>query len=134
MENPKMQVLIAISFIFLWLSHTTVLADQEAGRNVFFSRCIACHAFGCNKVGPKLGDLFGRRSGTVSDYSDYSDAMKNANIIWNEKTIDAYIANPEVFIPGNGMSAAFGKLDSEVQRRDLIDYLKDPDYSMDICF
>ncbi len=76
----------------------------------------------------------GRRAGSVPDYDSYSDAMKASDVVWTEETLDAYLADPEAFIPGNGMASTTGKLEDETQRRDLIAFLKEPDNSADLCF
>lgn len=121
--------------VTLMLFCTSSFADREAGRDVFFSAgCIACHAIGCNKAGPKLEGLIGRRAGTVPDFDSYSDAMKTTAVVWTEETIDAYLANPASFMPGNGMAGSAGNLEDATQRRDLIDFLKEPDNSQDLCF
>lgn len=110
-------------------------ADREAGRKVFHSTgCIACHSIECNRIGPMLGDIMGRRAGSALDYARYSDAMKTSGIIWTEKTLDAYLADPAAMVPGNTMVSFAGKLEDEKQRRDLIDFLKQPDASLDFCF
>ena len=117
-------------------SSVPALADREAGRDVFAysAACIACHAIECNREGPKLGGIMGRRAGSVPDYDSYSDAMKASDVVWTEETLDAYLADPEAFIPGNGMASTTGKLEDETQRRDLIAFLKEPDNSADLCF
>lgn len=117
-----------VALCVLTASSAPALADREAGRDVFFSAgCIACHSIECNRDGPKLGGVIGRRAGSVSDYASYSDEMKSSNIIWTEEALDAYLANPAAFIPGNGMASSAGNLEDEGQRRDLIDFLKEPD-------
>ncbi len=130
-----MRVRIAIGLSILMLHNLLAWADREAGRDVFYSAgCIACHAIGCNRDGPKLGDIIGRRAGSVPDYEHYSDAMKNSNVAWTEETLDAYLLSPATFIPGNGMAASAGNLEDEAQRRDLSDFLTEPDNSLDLCF
>jgi cytochrome c len=49
--------------------------------------------------------------------------MKESGIIWDEETVDAYLANPKEFIPKNKMS--FSGLKKEEQRADVIAYLKE---------
>jgi cytochrome c len=70
----------------------------------------------------------------VPDFDSYSDAMKTSTVVWSEETIDAYLANPASFMPGNGMAGSAGNLEDATQRRDLIDFLKEPDNSQDLCF
>lgn len=73
--------------VVLMLFCVSSLAGRDAGRDAFFSAgCIACHAIECNKAGPKLGDLMGRRAGSVPDFDSYSDVMKNSSIIWTEES------------------------------------------------
>ncbi len=111
--------------------------DREAGRDVFAysAACIACHAIGCTRdEAPKLGGIIGRRAGTDPKFDGYSDAMKSSDVVWTEETLDAYIAGPAAFIPGNGMASTTGKLEDETQRRNLIAFLKEPDESVDLCF
>ncbi len=42
--------------------------DVSKGKDFFIAQCIFCHAFTCNKDGPRLGGLFGRKSASVEDY------------------------------------------------------------------
>ncbi len=39
--------------------------DASKGRDIFIVRCLGCHAFTCNKEGPRLGGLFGRKAASV---------------------------------------------------------------------
>jgi len=48
--------------------------------------------------------------------------MKRAKLTWDEKTLDAYIANPQAVVPGNLMP--FSGIADARQRADLIAYLK----------
>ena len=48
--------------------------------------------------------------------------MKNANITWDEKSLDAYIAPPQVLVPGTTMS--FSGIPNAGDRADLIAYLE----------
>ena len=110
-----------------------VLADREAGRDVFRENCIGCHSFECNRSGPRLGDLLGKAAGTISDFDGYSDAMKNSGIVWIKETLDAYLADPASVVPDNAM-ASFGRIDDDTERRNLINFLIEPDTSLDLCF
>ncbi|MGF1476886.1 MAG: c-type cytochrome [Geminicoccaceae bacterium] len=95
--------------------------DPEEGEKVF-RRCRACHVVDQeqNRVGPHLVGIMGREAGSVEGFN-YSDAMKNSGITWNEETIAAYLADPKGYIPGNRM--AFAGLRQEQQITDVIAYL-----------
>ncbi len=97
--------------------------DPEAGEKVF-RKCATCHEVKQekNKVGPHLVGIFGRQSGSVEDFK-YSDAMKNANITWNEETISEYVKNPKTYVEGNRM--IFAGLKKEEDVANLIAYLKE---------
>ena len=49
--------------------------------------------------------------------------MKDAAIVWDAETIDAYIADPKGYIPKNKM--AFKGVRKEKDRDNLIAYLKE---------
>ena len=92
--------------------------DAAAGKSSF-NKCLACHAIGegaKNKVGPELNGLDGRKSGTAEGYS-YSDANKNSGITWNKDQFLDYIKDPKAKIPGNKMS--FAGIKNETEANDL---------------
>lgn len=97
-------------------------ADYDAGRRQF-RRCGSCHTVdqnGSHRVGPNLYGLFGREAGTAENFN-YSDALESADFIWTPEQLDAWLANPREFLPGNRMS--FVGLRNEADRRDVIAYL-----------
>ena len=106
--------------------------DVNRGRDIFQAKCIGCHAIACHRAGPKLEALFGRQAGSVPDFTDYSDALKQSGIVWSEKTLDAFLTNPNAMVPGTLMAYA-GKIEDAQKRRDVIDFLKSADTSLDIC-
>jgi cytochrome c len=100
--------------------------DAQRGAKLF-PQCAACHTFepGRNLTGPSLANLFGRKAGTVSSFLRYSDALKRSGVVWDEKTLDAWLKEPEKFIPGNDMT--FPGIKDDQVRRELIAYLKAAD-------
>jgi nitrite reductase (NO-forming) len=95
--------------------------DVTAGRQVF-RKCQACHSLepGKNIVGPSLAGIIGRKAGAEPNYS-YSPAMKQANIVWDAKSLDAYLTDPQKVVPGNKMP--FPGLKTEHDRADVLAFL-----------
>ena len=92
----------------------------QTGKQLFEKRCTGCHSLDKNKEGPRLGDVYGRKSGTIADFS-YSNELKAAHIIWDEGSLDQWLANPEAVVPNNDM--AF-HVSSPQERADIIQFLR----------
>jgi cytochrome c len=99
--------------------------DPKAGEEIY-GRCLACHSLASDRVGPRHCGLFGRRAGSVKGF-EYSDAMKHYKVVWNEKTLNRFLANPMKAVPGTNMTYA-GVPDPK-ERADLIAYLKQANQS-----
>src|SRR5438270_9516593 len=104
--------MLKLMFITLALVTTAIPAaraqEVAAGQDTFNRVCTICHAVGegaQNKLGPILNGLDGRRSGAVEGYS-YSDALKNAGIVWSEGTFKDFMPNPGAKVPGTKMIVA----------------------------
>jgi cytochrome c len=95
--------------------------DPSAGQTVFASHCAVCHSTqaGVNKIAPSLAGIVGSKSGTVAGF-DFSPAMKDANITWDDNNLDKFLADPPGFIRGTRM---FINLPSETDRQNVIAYL-----------
>jgi cytochrome c len=98
----------------------TLPGSASAGEAIY-ARCLACHALAYDRTGPRHCGLFGRRAGSVAGFA-YSAAMKRSRIVWNDKTLDRFLANPLQAMPGTAMGYA-GVTDRQ-ERADLIAYLK----------
>ena len=109
------------------LSHQTMAeGDVSKGEKLFkVLHCASCHSLegGDKKAGPPLTGLFGRKSGSVEGFEQYSEAMVNAGIIWEEDTLSAFLANPKKLVPGNRMGIR--RIYSAQQRADVIAYLRE---------
>jgi cytochrome c len=85
--------------------------------------CKACHSLddgGPNMIGPALYGFFGRGVGEQSGF-DYSPVMANAEFVWTPRALDAWLAQPGYFLPGNRMT--FAGVFKQKDRDDLIAYL-----------
>ena len=106
--------------------------DTLPGEKLFLRHCASCHSIGCNQAGPKLEGVFGRKAGGVTDYGNYSPGMKASEVVWSEKTIDAFIYDPNAFVPGTPMAAVV-YVEKAEDRRDIISYLLRQDRRNDKC-
>lgn len=66
--------------------------------------CAACHdlAGDALKIGPPLSGLDGRPAGSVPGFG-YSSALLRSGLVWNARTLDAFLAAPQRVVPGNRM-------------------------------
>lgn len=68
-------------------------------------------------IGPNLYGLFGRPAGTAPGFP-YSRALAEADFVWTPRALDAWLAEPARFLPGNAM--AYPALASPGDRAALI--------------
>jgi cytochrome c2 len=116
--------LLAGGAVAAWLGSAS--ADSARGERVF-QRCFACHSVVAGErelPGPNLRGVIGRRAGTFPGFR-FSPALIEAGrrgLVWTPATLDAYLADPERFVPGTEM--AMPGLTVAGDRRDVIDYLQ----------
>jgi cytochrome c len=94
--------------------------DPIRGKALFEKRCTGCHTLTQNREGPRLQSVYGRSSGTVEGFA-YSAALKSARIVWDDKSLEKWLTDPDSFVPGNEMDFLVSR---PQERRDLISYLK----------
>lgn len=99
---------------------THAAGDAAAGQALYQARCAACHALDFNGVGPAHRGVFGRRAGQAPGFV-YSDALKSARVVWDEGSLDRWLADPEQVAPGQRMGV---NVPDAHERSDLIAYLK----------
>ena len=129
----KFSIGVTILFLFLLISLPVAYADEVSeGRNIFLTRCLGCHAFACNKIGPRLAGLIGRTVGSIADYGSYSQGLKDADFVWSDRKLDTFFTDPGKIFPKSVM-ARNGKIEGSAQRRKLIAFLKSEDPTVNIC-
>jgi cytochrome c len=86
--------------------------------------CATCHSLqpGVHLSGPSLADRWDKEAATISDYGRYTDALKKSGIIWEENTLDAWLADPQAMVPGTTMT--FRGVEQEETRKSLIAFLR----------
>lgn len=113
-----------VAAVWLLSAHLNSAQDRGGeGRFVYNNACRTCHTLrrGENRLGPSLAGVIGRLSGANKGYS-YSPAMRNANLIWDEDTLDRFLADPDGTVPGHNMKP-YGGIASKDTRQLIIEYL-----------
>lgn len=94
--------------------------DARRGSELFQKRCGGCHALDTDKEGPRLGNVYGRKAGTIPTFK-YSDSLKSAQIVWSDALLDKWLINTASVVPDNDMDFHLPKAD---ERADIIQFLR----------
>src|ERR1700751_2305224 len=78
--------------------------DVADGQKAFESQCASCHTVkpGVNGFGPSLAGVVGRPAGHVPGFN-YSGGMASSGLVWDEATLDAFLADTSKKVPGTSM-------------------------------
>ena len=103
-------------------NNAAAAGDPKRGAQVF-QACMACHSVkpGEHLTGPSLAHVWNRKAGTAEGFLRYSEALHRAGIVWNETTLDPWLAEPGRFISGTSMT--FQGVRESKDRQDVIAYL-----------
>jgi cytochrome c2 len=99
--------------------------DPKTGAERFASLCSGCHVMadgGSHGIGPDLHHVVGRRIAGLSGFT-YSSALAQRSGKWTPRTLDAFLKNPDLDVPGTAMQ--FPGIPDADARRSLIEYLSD---------
>ncbi|MBR1277291.1 c-type cytochrome [Bradyrhizobium sp. AUGA SZCCT0283] len=99
-------------------------AKPSDGATLFKQQCATCHTTNRSdpvRQGPSLFKVIGRQAGK-SDGFHYSPGFGNADFVWDDARLDAYLANPQGMIPGSVMAYRQPKPET---RAAIIAYLKE---------
>ncbi len=82
-------------------------ADAAAGKIYFTQVCTPCHSAepndGGGEMGPTLYGVFGRLAAVGDREFPYSPALKGSMLTWNADTLERFLANPPLTVPGTTM-------------------------------
>ncbi|XP_011639062.1 cytochrome c, testis-specific-like [Pogonomyrmex barbatus] len=98
------------------------MGDAVNGKKLFMKMCASCHTMekdGKHKLGPNLHGIMGKTCGTTSGFN-FTEAIKEKAIVWDEKTLNEFLEFPQKFIPGT--KKTFFVKNAE-DRKDLIAFL-----------
>lgn len=98
-------------------------ASLRLGATVFNS-CYYCHSLkpDVHLTGPSLAGLWGKKAGKVKGYELYTDGLKKSNVVWNEKSLEEWIRNPQKLVPSTTMPDP--RIKDETFRQAIVEFLK----------
>jgi cytochrome c len=90
-----------------------------------FRVCAPCHSLepDRNMTGPSLAGVWGRKAGSLPSFERYSDALKFSGIIWQDRSLDGWLTDPDGMVPDNEMP--FNGIKDARDRSDLLAFLKE---------
>ena len=100
--------------------------DAARGKALFQQSCAICHTDTLGpgntlvmKQGPSLVGVVGRHAASLPNFN-YTQALKDSGLTWDPPTLDRFLTNPPVAVPGTLMPVP---VPVAQQRQDLIAYL-----------
>lgn len=89
-----------------------------------FAHCSSCHSVeqGRHGVGPSLFAVYGTKAGDIAGYN-FSSALKESGLTWDDATLDQWIEKPAKLAPGNKMT--YPGMADAAKRKAIIDYMKE---------
>ena len=100
------------------------LGDAARGQQNFRA-CAPCHSLepDRNMTGPSLANVWGRKAGSLPSFERYSEALKASGIIWDDRSLDGWLTDPDRMVPDNEMP--FNGIKDTRVRADLLAFLKE---------
>ena len=92
---------VAILLVCFLIATSIFAADADHGKELF-KACAACHTEQPDASGPSLKGVVGRKSAALEDLP-YSNAMKRANLTWDEANLREYLRDPQAKVKGTRM-------------------------------
>ena len=108
------------SLIVLGLIALRLEAGDLQPKSLFERRCGGCHAVDADHEGPRLRGVVGRPAGSVTGFQ-YSSALQDAKLTWDEAALDKWLTDTESVAPGNDMSF---RVPNAAERAAIIAFLK----------
>ena len=121
----RQQTLAAIAVIAVSAAFNSAHAQGSPQRGArVYGACAACHSLepGLHLTGPSLAGLWGKKAASIAGFPRYSGALKQRDFVWDEVTLNAWLADTKAFVPGTSMT--FRGLADDRVRGDLIAFLK----------
>jgi len=123
--KPYTPISFSASIAVMAMLTLTACSSEKNGspQNLFNKKCGTCHSLkpGVHKIGPSLNGVFGRKAGST-DFPKYK-ALKDADFVWDEEKLDAWITDPKKYI--GKPTAMTVKVKKEDERKILLKFIKD---------
>lgn len=103
---------------------TIPAATPPDGATLFRQQCATCHTIDPSepiRQGPPLFRVVGRPAGKVDGFP-YSPGLANADFVWDEARLNAWLTNPQAMIPDAFMAYRQSRAET---RAAIIAYLKE---------
>jgi cytochrome c len=116
---------IALAIIVLTTSPVLAQNGNPARGQRDFRVCAPCHSLDPdrNMTGPSLANLWGRKAGSLPSFERYSAALRSSGMIWDDRSLNAWLTDPQQMVPGNDMP--FEGINDPSVRADLLAFLKE---------
>jgi cytochrome c len=122
----KTPVCAALVIFMSFASPVTAQESAEVARKgaQAYRICAACHSLqpGVHLSGPSLAGLWGKKAASIAGYRRYTEGLKKAGIVWDEDTLNAWLADPQAMVPGTTMM--FRGVEKDETRANLISFLR----------
>jgi len=122
----KSPVLLGAVALTVFAGHATADETTEMAKKgaPAYRICAACHSLqpGVHLSGPSLAGLWGRKAASNTEYGRYTKPLQEADIVWDEDTLNAWLADPQAMVPGTTMQ--FRGIEQDDTRTNLIAFLR----------
>ena len=117
-------MIAALSFAAVPSAGPASAQSASRGADIYNRQCLVCHATAAefHKEGPSLAGVYGRKAGAAPFFAGYK-GLKGADFVWNETTLDTWLADPRRLLAGRDTGMTLRVADP-AQRADLIAYIR----------
>lgn len=99
-----------------------VMAGGDPVRGAtLYKECAGCHAAQRTLMGPPHCGVVGRKAASIEGFA-YSDALREADFVWDDAHLHDFLTFPIMNMPGTKMG--FAGMFDENDRNDVIAFLK----------
>ena len=118
----RLATIVAAPLLALFACPALAEGDPQKGARTFNNLCSLCHSVAPDRhmSGPSLAGVVNRKAGSVTGFDRYSKVLPQSSVEWNEKTLTAWLTNPQALIAGTSMP---GIAADEQARADIVAYL-----------